>query len=120
MKLLRCRQCGDIFNLTINRIKTCSCTLSYGQYDEDGLHAWYAGPCDMLGFANRSVVEADLLNTNSPPAEQELGYQFDAFFIPESASTVRRIDHKKYVQVINYLDLMAKSTRHKLKKELDT
>lgn len=90
MKLLRCRRCGDIFNLVTDRIKMCSCLNTCGQYDEDGLNAWCDGPCDLLGISNKSMFQAEILNIANPPGADALGHKFDTFFIPEAAPTLRR------------------------------
>lgn len=44
MKLLYCRKCGDAFNLSTERTKSCSCGRTQGKYlDADPGNAEYSG-----------------------------------------------------------------------------
>lgn len=82
MKLLFCKDCADIFRLYVDHPKTCHCGKSTGQYEEDGLHAWFKGPAIPLGFANSSFIKAI---GNQP--EMGLGREFAAFVIPRICDT---------------------------------
>ena len=94
MKLLVCRKCGDIFNLS-DKAKTCSCGESSGRYVDD-LNAEIKGDCKAIGFSNGSLESAYRLQLKIDEAQGNketccLGERFEAFFIPESAKTVKRI-----------------------------
>lgn len=80
MKLLLCRECGDIFNLS-NKTKSCSCGKTSGRYINN-LDAKYSGGIP-LGFANSSLVEA---LRNQPQSGQ--GKVFTAFVIPQQCPTM--------------------------------
>lgn len=83
MKLLRCNECCDIFNLT-ELWKACSCGETKGRYIND-LEAIYDGDCTPIGFANFSFYTGVL---NQP--ECGLGRHFTAFVIPKKCDTFRR------------------------------
>jgi hypothetical protein len=74
MKLIFCRECGDIISLRKVE-RTCVCGKSSGQYTDD-INARISGPCVPLGISNSSFKKAmaglDLL---------EKGMNFDAFVI---------------------------------------
>ena len=57
MKLVMCRGCGDIFNLVMDREKTCSCGQSSGVY-VDRRHAEIKGNCYSLAIGNGSMEDA--------------------------------------------------------------
>jgi len=97
MKLFHCKNCGDVRSLRIDKIVFSTCEKTCGKYDEDGLNAWVAGPCHILGIANYSKSHADLMNVTAPPQEGENGFKFDAFVIPEAAPTIRRSTWKHEV-----------------------
>ncbi len=96
MKLIRCNECFDIFNLA-EWTKVCSCEKSYGRYI-DLINATVHGPCDVLGIDNASFSEARFMQESHPEGlymrgtttKQYSGWKFEAFFIPEGAPTVRR------------------------------
>ena len=87
MKLLFCKDCADIFRLYVDHPKTCHCGKTTGQYEEDGLHAWYSGPAIPLGFANSSFVHAI---HNQP--DSDWGREFTAFVIQKDCDTFRKQD----------------------------
>lgn len=82
MKLIFCKECTDVVRLKVEAIKKCDCGKSSGQYYEDGLYAWYKGPCIPLGFANRSFTSA---LANQP--EENWGKEFTAFVIQKECNT---------------------------------
>ena len=82
MKLLFCKSCADVFRLYVDHPKTCHCGKTRGQYETDGLHAWFRGPAIPLGFANPSFLEAI---SNQP--ESGWGREFTAFVIQKDCDT---------------------------------
>ena len=86
MKLLYCKTCGDIFNLTTAE-KICTCTESRGYYI-NAIVALINGPCLALGFDNREFYRA----TRADLDVAKRGVEFLAFIIPESASSVERVE----------------------------
>lgn len=95
MKLIVCIKCGDIFNLTIKE-KTCSCGKSSGKYIDD-LNAEISGDCEPIGFANNTFSHAykiqKIENKNYDGNKNTCckGVEFTAFFIPEWATSVKRV-----------------------------
>lgn len=94
MKLLMCLNCGDIFNLTSN-VKSCRCGNSSGRY-VDNLNVEIKGNCKAIGFANQKFINAYQLQKIEDEAQSGKpvccnGVPFDAFFIPESLTSVKRI-----------------------------
>jgi len=89
MKLLLCRRCQDAVKLlpAIEK-RMCACGASWGWCEDDGLHVTYGGEAIPIGFANSSLVHAIEYNDKHPPKDE--GIRFEAFIIPESASTIRR------------------------------
>jgi hypothetical protein len=80
MKLLYCKECHDIFSLSLE-LKSCTCGKSKGKYT-DNFNARYSGPCIPLGIDNNSFRLA--LN-NQPNSGQ--GFDFEAFVIPKVCNT---------------------------------
>jgi len=96
MKLLMCLYCGDIFNLT-HELKICHCGKSSGQYIDD-LNAKIQGNCKAIGFSNTSFRKAYYLQKIEDEAQAKInkqicceGQNFEAFFIPEYATSIKRI-----------------------------
>lgn len=94
MKLLCCLECSDIFSLS-RKLKTCSCKKTKGQYIDD-INAEISGTCQPIGFENKSFKTAYKIQliedaNNKEKATPCEGILFDAFFIPESATSVKRI-----------------------------
>ena len=87
MKLLFCNSCNDTFRLFVDSPTTCRCGATQGQYEEDGVHAWFTGPATPLGFANRSFVQA---LGNQP--QQGPGRTFTAFVIEKDCPTFTKRD----------------------------
>ena len=84
----------DIFNLTITE-KTCSCGKSSGKYI-DNLNAEIKGNCKGIGFANNKFKMAYQIQKIEDDAQKGKptccdGIEFTAFFIPESATSIRRV-----------------------------
>jgi hypothetical protein len=91
MKLLICKACSDIFNLSKER-KFCRCKKSWGQYLEDGYLAIYGGSKAVpIGFANSSLIDA----IKHRPKKADRGEVFTAFTVPESSSTFIRVGNKE-------------------------
>ncbi|AIF53535.1 hypothetical protein [Pelosinus sp. UFO1] len=92
MKLLYCRECGDVFNLAFSK-KSCTCGKVYGQYEEDGLHATYSGSGIPLGIHNISfssaIIEQDALNRQMEIPFQ--GSRFEAWVIPKNCDTFKKL-----------------------------
>lgn len=90
MKLLFCRECGDVRKLHMDRqMHACSCGASAGRY-VDHLNAEVSGPCLALGINNSSLRLA-LTNHQRSPRIDGLGHRIEAFIIPETAPTLRRL-----------------------------
>jgi hypothetical protein len=80
----------DVFNLTMTE-KTCSCGKSSGKYI-DNLNAEIKGNCKGIGFANNKFKIAYHLQKIEDDAQSCCdGVEFTAFFIPESAKSIRRV-----------------------------
>ena len=96
MKLLMCLKCSDIFNLTYS-LKTCSCGESSGRYLNE-LDAEIKGNCKAIGFSNGTFIKAYKLQKIEDDAQLKTGknsccdgQNFGAFFIPESATSIKRV-----------------------------
>lgn len=100
MKLLHCRSCGDIFNLTTD-YKECFCKTSSGVYQADRITAEVytlnRHTAILLGFTNYSFNRAlaDQLVHGDLPVDMPYGGKmvspgrnFTAFIIPEGAPSV--------------------------------
>jgi hypothetical protein len=82
MKLLYCKNCKDVFNLS-KRLKECSCKKTYGWYLENGLDAVYYGDDAVpLGFDNDSFINARMSQNDIGN-----GVVFTAFVIPKKCET---------------------------------
>jgi len=88
MKLLICLECQDVFKLSTKRVRKCACGKTRGKYKNDGLHAWYSGPCMPLGFANLTLAAAIQKMQQDPDADW--GKYFKAFVIPPNSDTCQR------------------------------
>lgn len=87
MKLLYCKKCKDIFNLVVDKTKSCGCGETKGVYLEDGLNAIYSGDAVPLGFSNTSFMPA----VKHPPM-YEPSIDFKAFVIPVECKTFKKLD----------------------------
>jgi len=84
MKLLMCKKCGDIFNLTFEE-KQCKCGDTKGKY-VNKLKATYSGEHAIpLGFTNDTLINAIC----NQPLDGE-GEYFKAFVIPENCDTFKK------------------------------
>jgi len=95
MNLLMCLECGDIFNLT-KKEKSCGCGKTRGRY-VDELNAEYEGNAQPIGFANGGFIEAIKVQRienkkKKPKNECCKGVEFTAFFIPDAATSLCKID----------------------------
>lgn len=85
MKLLLCRNCGDIFPL-LKQHRECSCGETYGKYLDD-LNAEYCGDHAVpLGFANSTFLKA----LREQPA-RGMGVEFTAFVIAKECKTMKKV-----------------------------
>ena len=100
MKLILCEKCCDVVSLRLGVDRSCECGESGGRY-VDNLNAEVWGPCFKLGFANSTLVSALRLQKHSGDSAEKMRYasgvvtkgrDFQAFVIPESASTMKRVD----------------------------
>ena len=101
MKLLLCKKCTSIFNLTRNT-KSCDCGESKGYYT-DNLNAVYSGPSIPIGFANNSFLGAiriqEILN-NAEGDNPDVccnGEEFTSFVIPKWAKSIKKLDEKTII-----------------------
>jgi hypothetical protein len=94
MKLLMCLDCGDIFNLTY-KDKSCGCGKTHGRYI-DSLNAEYSGHAQAIGFNNKSFKIAYQLQKIEDKHQKKPtcceGVTFEAFFIPEAATSLNKIE----------------------------
>jgi hypothetical protein len=104
MKLFLCSKCSEIFNLS-HEYRECKGGHGGGKY-VDSLNAKVWGPSDtifVLGFTNGSLIDAigNQKEHGDLPATMlyggdivSPGRRFDAFIIPDSASSVERVDKR--------------------------
>jgi hypothetical protein len=87
MKLVLCKDCGDIIRLISEETRHCGCGKCSGRYKGDRLNAWYMGESAVpLGIANISLSDAVI---NRP--KSGAGEYFKAFVVPIKCHTfVRR------------------------------
>ena len=97
MKILMCLEWGDIFNLNYNN-KNCSCGKTSGKYINE-LDAEIKGKCKAIGFSNGTFIKAYQIQKIEDDAQAKInkpvccdGQNFGAFFIPESATSIKRVD----------------------------
>jgi len=86
MKLLFCRECGDIRRLR-SVVTSCACGRSAGRYLPDDVTAEYRGPGCLLGIANSSF-EAAVRRHREGGGRSEL----DACVLSDSGNVVRLRD----------------------------
>jgi len=100
MKLLFCKKCYDVVNLSTKNVRTCECGSVSGRY-VDYINAEVTGDPIVLGFNNSSferAIFAQMYNGDSketmdyPGGKVVKGRSFEAFIIPESAKSVIRLD----------------------------
>lgn len=90
MKLLLCTKCNDVFNLIVEKEKTCSCGATVGQYKEDGLFAWYKGDHAIpLAFHNTDVVNA-IYYWKKGAKDYDRGLNFEAWCISQSSPRMEK------------------------------
>ena len=87
MKLLYCRKCGDMFNLSLSR-KSCSCGEVSGKYTDD-VNAVYKGDAIPFCFGNYSFAyacdkqeEKDVVEPN-----EFYGQRFEAWICPANSKS---------------------------------
>lgn len=100
MKLLLCVQCYDIVKLSTKTLRKCECGSVSGRYI-DYVNAEVTGDPIVIGFNNSSLERAvadqlyrgDLTETMDYAGGKVIkGRSFEAFIIPESADSVKRLD----------------------------
>jgi hypothetical protein len=111
MKLILCSPCNQIFNLS-HTYTECKGAHGGGQYVDD-INAKVWGPREkifVLGFANGSLVEALRAQLDTGDSTEKMPYagrmetkgrDFTAFIIPESASSVERVDERFEPVIVN-------------------
>lgn len=82
MKLLMCKNCGDIYNLRLEDIKSCGCGKTSGVYVNNSV-AIYSGDVLPIGFNNLEFVNA----CNKQPRMGD-GEEFTSFVIPKETKTL--------------------------------
>ena len=96
MKLILCTKCGDVVSLR-RYLRTCSCGHCSGRYVDD-ISAEVSLSSIVLGIVNSSLLSAVVVDQKTygdlvaevPKAPP--GRRFEAFIIPYSAQTVRRVE----------------------------
>jgi hypothetical protein len=100
MKLILCEKCSDVVALKLDIDRSCSCGKSGGRYVNE-LDAEVWGPCFKLGFANSSLINALRAQKFEGDSKEVMAYaaglvtkgrDFQAFIIPESAETMKRVE----------------------------
>ena len=92
MKLLLCKECVSVFNLTLTE-KKCECGKTKGKY-LDKLAAEYSGHGVNIGFGNKYFIEAirlqEFLNETEKDNKEVCceGEEFDSFVIPDWATSI--------------------------------
>ena len=86
MKLLFCTECSDVFNLSLDKEKSCSCGKTKGKY-VDNLNAEYSGDGIPLGFRNGEFTRS-LLDHH----QYGEGNNFTAFAIRNDCKTFIKKD----------------------------
>lgn len=90
MKLIWCRNCGDIVALRVGKPRRCECGASSGQYIDE-INAAISGPCRPLGVANSTLALALVEQKLHGDLPSGLGRRFEAFVIPDGAPSVKRL-----------------------------
>ena len=93
MKLILCLKCQDVYKLERNKLRQCSCQLTWGYYLSDGLNAEVSDneSTSVLGFHNGTLSEAVFLQRRTGDRPDGMGHRFTAFIIPDCAPTVKRV-----------------------------
>jgi hypothetical protein len=84
MKLLYCRKCNDIFNLTIGKNKNCSCGNAGGRYIDEINAVYWGENVYPIGFVNESIKKAIICRPN-----RGQGCRFEAFIIPKCPTMMK-------------------------------
>ena len=104
MKLFLCEKCADVVSLRVGFDRSCDCGQSGGRY-VNNLDAEVWGPCMVLGFANSSLTKAYRAQKHLGDSSEKMMYDgitvamgrpFDAFIIPESANSIKRIERNNH------------------------
>ena len=92
MKLLFCKNCADIFSISTQKVKTCSCGQTKGKY-LDQLNAVYTGRFAIpMGISNPSFIKA-IKRFNHDGG----GDNFTAFLISDAAPSFRKINESEFL-----------------------
>ena len=96
MKLLVCLSCSDVFALRYEE-RACFCGKSRGKY-VDKKNAHIEGNSMPIGFDNRdfrSAIKAQALIDKDENPLITSGMRFEAFTIPDTADSIKRISDEK-------------------------
>ncbi len=100
MKLILCVHCYDVVKLSTKSVRKCECGSVSGRYVDD-LNIEVTGDPIVLGFANNSLKRAILAQMAAGDSRETMDYgegkvvkgrSFEAFIIPDSADSVKRLD----------------------------
>lgn len=86
MKLLFCTECYDVFNLVLDKEKSCSCGKTRGKYI-DNLNAVYYGCGVPMGFNNSEFIKSMVKQKRYGSGED-----FKAFAISNDSPTFIKKD----------------------------
>lgn len=90
MKLLLCTSCSSITSLHFSN-QSCKCGKCSGQY-VDNINIKYSGDSAIiLGFNNRSFIDAIRHQRANGNLDTGLGREFTAFIIPTNAPSIRKV-----------------------------
>ena len=92
MKLIYCRKCGDMFNLSLSR-KSCSCGEVSGKYTDD-VNAVYKGDAIPFCHGNYSFAHAFNKQKEKDIAEPNefYGERFEAWICPANSTSFVKED----------------------------
>jgi len=93
MKLLLCRNCRHIFNLS-RELRTCECGKSSGKYIDTANAEYYGEDAVPLGMGNGGLVNAIKMATIENKHQKEpttcQGVDFKAFVILDCSTTIKK------------------------------
>jgi hypothetical protein len=75
MKVIYCKECGDLFKLTREGLRTCKCGNVSGRYREDGKHAEVSESAVSIkipnGHIKRAVHRMERLRHEEPKSQDK-------------------------------------------------
>ena len=86
MKLILCKNCGDIVTLIQDKERFCECGKCSGKYTDE-LNAWYKGDEFVVPLG---VAYGSLANVVMTQPESGMGKNFSAFVIPKQCNTFEK------------------------------